>query len=128
MKFGYTILYVSDVERTVAFYESAFGLKRRFIHESGYGEMDTGGTKLAFASVELAKSNGVSFLQSPPQGPSPAVEIAFVTDDVAMAFEKAVEAGAAPIAEPKQKPWGQTVSYVRDMNGFLVELCSPVRE
>ena len=126
MKFGYTILYVSNVEKAVAFYETAFGLKRNFVHESGYGEMKTGETKLAFASVELAKSNGLSFVQPKPQGPSPAVEIAFVTDDVPTAFRKAVEAGAEPISGPKQKPWGQTVSYVRDINGFLVELCSPV--
>ena len=123
---GYTILYVSDVEQTVAFYELAFGLKRAFVHESGYGEMATGETKLAFASVEVAKSNGVSFHQALPQGPSPAVEIAFVTEDVAIAFKKAVEAGATPVAEPKEKSWGQTVAYVRDNNGFIVELCMPV--
>ena len=82
MKFGYTILYVKDVEKAVAFYESAFGLKRKFVHESGYGEMDTGETKLAFASVELATSNGVSFVPANPEGPSPAVEVAFVTEDV----------------------------------------------
>lgn len=35
MKLGYTLLYVDNVEETVAFYESAFGLKRRFIHEAG---------------------------------------------------------------------------------------------
>jgi lactoylglutathione lyase len=23
-------------------------------------------------------------------------------------------------------PWGQTVAYVRDNNGFLVELCTPM--
>jgi ribosomal protein S18 acetylase RimI-like enzyme/uncharacterized glyoxalase superfamily protein PhnB len=126
MKFGYTILYVSDVENAVAFYESAFGLRRTFVHESGYGEMATGETRLAFASVELAKSNGVSFQQALLHGPSPAVEIALVTDDVLIAFEKAVDAGATPIAVPKQKPWGQTVAYVRDINGFLVELCSPM--
>ena len=126
MKFGYTILYVKDVEKTVAFYESAFGLKRKFVHESGYGEMDTGETKLAFASVELATSNGVRFIPANPEGPSPAVEVALVTQDVAGAFAVAVKAGAVPVAEPKQKPWGQTVGYVRDLNGFLVEICSPL--
>jgi lactoylglutathione lyase len=126
MKFGYTILYVKDVEGTVAFYESAFRLKRKFVHESGYGEMDTGETKLAFASVDLAISNGVAFIEANPQGPSPAVEIAFVTDDVAEAFAVAVKAGAVPVAQPKQKPWGQTVGYVRDLSGFLVEICSPM--
>ena len=126
MKFGYTILYVKDVEKTVAFYESAFRLKRKFVHESGYGEMDTGETKLGFASVGLATSNGVSFIQANPEGPSPAVEIAFVTDDVAEAFGVAVKAGAVPVAQPKQKPWGQLVAYVRDLDGFLVEICSPL--
>ena len=126
MKFGYTILYVKDVEQTVAFYESAFGLKRKFVHESGYGEMDTGETKLAFASVELATSNGVPFVPANPEGPSPAVEVALVTQDVAGAFAVAVKAGAVPVAEPKQKPWGQTVGYVRDLNGFLIEICSPM--
>lgn len=126
MKFGYTILYVKDVEKAVAFYESAFGLKRKFVHESGYGEMDTGETKLAFASVELATSNGVPFIPANPEGPSPAVEVALVTQDVAGAFAVAVKAGAVPVAEPKQKPWGQTVGYVRDLNGFLIEICSPV--
>lgn len=61
MKFGYTLLYVKDVEKTVAFYEAAFGMKRKFVHESGYGEMDTGPTKLGFVAYALAKSNGVSF-------------------------------------------------------------------
>ena len=126
MKFGYTILYVKDVEKTVAFYESAFGLKRKFVHESGYGEMDTGETKLAFASVELATSNGVPFVPANPEGPSPAVEVAFVTDDVQAAFAVAVKAGAVTVAEPKQKPWGQTVGYVRDLNGFLVNFVPPM--
>ena len=66
MKFGYTILYVEDVEKTIEFYESAFGLNKLFIHESGdYGELDTGDTKLAFVSYELAESNDVGF--SKPQ-------------------------------------------------------------
>lgn len=94
MKFGYTILYVTDVEKTVAFYERAFGLERNFVHESGYGEMSTGNTKLGFASIELAKSNGVTFVSALPEGPSPAVEVAFVTDDVQAAFAKAIQAGA----------------------------------
>ena len=81
---------------------------------------------MAFASVELATSNGVPFIPANPEGPSPAVEIALVTEDVAGAFAVAVKAGAVPVAEPKQKPWGQTVGYVRDLNGFLIEICSPM--
>jgi catechol 2,3-dioxygenase-like lactoylglutathione lyase family enzyme len=57
MKFGYTIVYVPDVLASVEFFEKAFGLKRRFLHESGYGEMDTGTTALAFATHDLGASN-----------------------------------------------------------------------
>ncbi len=128
MKFGYTILYVKDVEKTVEFYELAFGLQRKFVHESGYGEMNTGATKLGFASVSLVHSNGVSFTEPQANAPAPPVEIALVANDIQMAYERATKAGAASVAPPKQKPWGQTVAYVRDLNGFLVELCTDIPE
>ena len=53
-------------------------------------------------------------------------EIALVTSDVAALYDRAVKTGAAAVAEPATKPWGQTVAYVRDMNGFLVESCTPL--
>ena len=111
----------------MTFYEKAFGLKRRFIHESGYGELETGDTKLAFANLELAKSNGVKFQSLPVDGAAPAFEIAFVTEDVEGAFKKAVSEGAVEVKKPIKKPWGQLVGYVRDLNGFLIEICSPVK-
>ncbi|MDQ3943293.1 MAG: VOC family protein, partial [Actinomycetota bacterium] len=58
MRFAYTIAYVRDVERSVTFYEQAFGLQRRFVDDSGqYAEMETGETTLSFASDELGASN-----------------------------------------------------------------------
>jgi hypothetical protein len=56
------------------------------------------------------------------------VEIALVTDDVAAAHAKAVQAGARALAVPVQKPWGQTVSYVRCPDGTLVELCTSINQ
>jgi len=128
MKFKWTIIYVPDVPQTVAFYEKAFGIKRSFVHESNqYAEMDTGATTLAFASDQLAQSNFDLVYTRNNKASAPAgVEIAFVTDDVAVAFKRAVAAGAEPIVDPKLKPWGQTVSFVRDQNGVLVEIASPV--
>jgi YD repeat-containing protein len=28
--------------------------------------------------------------------------------------------------DPKTKPWGQVVAYVRDKDGFLIEICTPM--
>jgi uncharacterized glyoxalase superfamily protein PhnB len=126
VKLGYVILYVRDVEATVDFYEKAFGLKRRFVHESGYAEMDTGETALAFASESVVADNGNQFTPTRPGRKPPAIEIALVSDNPAASYKRAIAAGAAGIAEPTDKPWGQVVGYVRDLNGFLVEVCSPV--
>ena len=54
MKLGYVIVYVADVAASLAFYEAAFGLKRRMLTPEGdYGELDTGATTLAFAAQAL---------------------------------------------------------------------------
>ena len=127
MKFGYAIVYVPDVLASVEFFEKAFGLKRRFVHESGYGEMDTGATALAFASHDLGASNlPGGYVKASHSGEPLGMEIALVTDDVAAAHEKAISEGAVSIKEPILKPWGQTVSYVRCPDGTLVEICSSV--
>jgi len=39
---------------------------------------------------------------------------------------RAVEAGASVVSEPAVTPWGQTVAYLRDNAGHLVELCTPL--
>jgi len=127
MRFGYTILYVSDVASSLEFYEHALGQRRRFLHESRqYAELDTGETVLAFAAHELAAAN-LPGVYRPEERPSsrPPFEVCFVTDNVQGAFDRAVEQGAAAVSSPQTKPWGQDVAYVRDPDGNLVELASP---
>lgn len=128
MKFGYTILYVPDVAASLAFFSRAFGLSQRFLHESGtYGELDTGETTLAFAAHELGEMNFPNGHVEAHRSAKPlGVEIALVTPDVAVAHQRAVAAGATELAAPVEKPWGQTVSYVRCPDGTLVELCTPI--
>ena len=128
MKFGYFIIYVADVTAAVKFYDEAFRIATRFVHEGGdYAELDTGETTLAFAAYSLGDANfpnGYTKLTdlSKPAG----AEIAFVTDDVAAALANAVSAGGTVISDAKVKPWGQTVAYVRAPDGCLIELCTPV--
>ena len=129
MKFRYTLLYVRDVAASLQFYEKAFGLKARFLAEGGqYGELEVDGpVALGFVGHSQAASNlprgfQPNDLQSRPGG----FEVAFVTDDVQSAYDKAVRAGATPAAPPAKKPWGQVIAYVRDRDGVLVELASPM--
>lgn len=128
MKLGYVIVYVSDVAKSMEFFEAAFGLTRRFLHESGtYGEFDTGSTTLSFAAKELGDANfpGGVLLASEARKPL-GVEVALVTLDVAEAHRQAIDCGARELAAPLTKPWGQIVSYVQTPDGTLVELCTPM--
>lgn len=125
MKFGYTILYVQDVKSSLDFYEKAFGFKTKFLHEGGdFGELDTGATALAFTSRQLMTQLGKN--PSAADAKSPCFEIAFTTPDVVAAVAQAVAAGAPLVQAPEHMPWGQTVAYVADLDGFLVEICTPM--
>jgi lactoylglutathione lyase len=128
MKLGYTIVYVPDVRASLSFFEQAFGLQRRFLHESGlYGELETGSTTLSFAAHSMADSNFPGgHVQAHNSAQPLGIELGLVTEDVAEAHAHAVSCGATELSPPKLKPWGQTVSYVRCPDGTLVELCTPV--
>jgi catechol 2,3-dioxygenase-like lactoylglutathione lyase family enzyme len=128
MQFGYTILYVEDVAAAIAFYERAFGLRRRFIADDAtYGELETGATTLSFAQHSLPGAFiAGGYRRNDPAQPPAGIEIGFVTDDVPAAWDAALAAGATALVPPHTKPWGQTVAYVRDSEGMLVEICTPV--
>lgn len=125
MRLGYVIVYVRSVSATVEFYEAAFGLARRFVQESGqYAEMETVGATLAFAAEEFVSETVKSFRKNRPDAEPAGSEIGLVCGDVEASYARALSAGAAGLVTPLRKPWGQVVAYVRDNNGFLVELCS----
>ncbi len=124
---GQTIIYVPDVQASLAFYEQAFGFERRFLSdEAEYGELESDGRVLGFASTELGGTNiegGV--LPLDPAGPPPGFEIVVTAEDVAAAVKQGVAAGATVATPPVEKPWGQTVAFLRAPDGHLVEVSSP---
>jgi catechol 2,3-dioxygenase-like lactoylglutathione lyase family enzyme len=128
MQFAYTLVYVPDVAASLAFFERAFGLPTRFLHESGaYGEVETGGAGATLAFVDHATARDSvqhDYVAAHSSAPPLGMEIGFTVPDVQAAFDQAVAAGASALAAPVTKPWGQTVAYVRCPDGTLVELCT----
>ena len=128
MKLGYTILFVPDVAAAVAFYEAAFGLERTSLNPA-FATMDTGATTLAFGSEanEERELGTQEFRANRLNDVLGGFQVSFVADDVAMAFDRAIAAGAGAVCPPKVMPWGQTVSRVRDLNGVLVSIVTAPR-
>ena len=129
MKYGYTIIYVKSVKETIEFYEKAFGFQQKFVTpENDYGELISGETTIAFASIELGQSNfKKEFVLTNGTEKPFGVEMAFVTENIESDFKKAIEMGASEFEPLTEKPWGQKVGYVRDNNGFLIEICTPIK-
>ena len=128
LRLGWVIVYVDEPAQAAAFYERTFGLRGEFIAPSGtYAQLDTGPTRLAFASYALGEKNFAGGVRRASVDGQPAnVEITLVADDVEGAYAQALDAGCAPLAAPEDKPQGQRVGYVRDPFGTLVELATPL--
>ncbi|RXM51476.1 MULTISPECIES: VOC family protein [unclassified Chryseobacterium] len=129
IKFKYVILYVEDVESSMNFYKNTFDSEIKFITpEKDYGELITGETTLSFTSVELASSNiKKGFLLSKAEEKPFGIELGFVTDDVENLVEKAVKNGAVLYEDITVKPWGQKTAYIKDLDHYLVEICTEIQ-
>ena len=129
IKYAYTILYVDDVPKTIAFYNKAFGFEQKFLTpENDYGEIVSGTTTIAFASIALGKSNFRNGFKKSDLNEKPfGIELAFTTEAVEKVMENAIKNGAENLEDTVTKPWGQKVGYLRDINGFIIEICTPIK-
>jgi lactoylglutathione lyase len=126
MKFGYTIIFVEDIAKTVEFYQNAFGLEAQTVTPM-FAQMKTGEVSLAFGATtnERHELAGVIDFRDNTINQDPAgIQISFVSENVEADFARTIKAGATSVIEPNVKPWGQTVSRVRDLNGVLVGIVS----
>jgi lactoylglutathione lyase len=129
MTLGWVIAYVDDPPAASAFYQQTFGLRNEFAAPDGsYAQLDTGATKLAFASYALGEKNFANGVRRADTNgkPPPNVEIVLVADDVDGAYKIALDAGCTSLAPPEDKPQGQRVAFVRDPFGNLLELATPL--
>lgn len=121
---GYVILWCENLEVAIRFYTQALGFAEKARH-GDYVELDTGPTTLSLVARRFVRDE--LHLEVPPLGPENAeVAVVVAREVVTDTFDRAVAAGATTIQPPHEQPWGQLVSYLRDPDGHLLELCSPV--
>ena len=116
--------HVPDARASADFYARAFGLTEKLALGEDYIAMETGETVLGFAQEGFfARETGLEL--APPHRDG-GQEVAFEVIDVAAAHAHALAQGASEVLAPMDKPWGQRLSYLRDPDGGLVQLCSPI--
>jgi len=125
LKFASVVLYVDDVPSVLDFYQRAFGLEPRFYDaNAGFAELGEDG------AIAIASHGAGEFMMPEAYTPGTSdrrsgVEIAFWTENVVAAFDRAVNAGALAMAAPREMPWGQTVAYVESVEGTIIGFVTP---
>jgi lactoylglutathione lyase len=117
---GYVIVYVTDLESSVAFYQDVIGLRLKFI-DAGFAEFDTGEARFA-----LYEQRRAGWLTGEDVSPGPAAEVAFLVDDLDEEARRLIELGVTVLSGPADRPWGHRTLHVADPDGFVVEFAQPI--
>lgn len=125
VRFNMIGIFVSDIGKMVEFYRDVLGIA---VKSEGdyYTLFEHEGIELGF----FARSMAPDFIEADltyPSGVNGTFSLSIDVDDfldVDDEFERIVEAGATPVAEPKDVPWGQRSSMVADPEGNMIEISS----
>ena len=121
------ILAVADVERSVAFYRDLMGFAVDALYDDPpYASMSCAGMRLSLAEQgHPAEYRPGVMMVAPPDPASAAVVLVLEVADCLAVHARLVEAGADMLAPPFSPPWGGHRFFVRDPDGYLVEVEQP---
>lgn len=111
IRFGYVIVFVSDMDKSVAFYRDVLGFPVK--HQSHkWTELDTGGTTLA---LHLADAAGHSHTHATM--PASHCHVGLTVSDVATFHKEMVAKGVHCVQPPKKQDFG-TLAIYADPDGL----------
>lgn len=120
-----TILAVSDLERSAAFYEAAFGWPAR-VREKVYVEFDLpDGRGLGLYRREGFAHNTGQAPEELPPGALAGTELYFHDTALDGAIERLYSAGARLLSERALRDWGDEAAYFADPDGNVLVVARP---
>jgi lactoylglutathione lyase len=119
---GYVILFVADLERSVAFYRDVIGVPFR-LQGDGYVEFATEGAR--FGLYDRNRLGGLTGQDATAPG-RPGGEVVFLVGDVDAEAQRLRAAGATILKGPVDRAWGHRTLHVEDPDGFVVELAEEI--
>jgi lactoylglutathione lyase len=119
-------IFVNDLPKMVEFYRDVLGFEIDWDGSGPYAEFKHEGIRFSmFERAQLPDLLG----QSPtfPSGLNGTFELAIdlpASADVDREFDRVVKAGARPVYDPRDEPWGMRSSMVADPEGNIIEIGS----
>jgi catechol 2,3-dioxygenase-like lactoylglutathione lyase family enzyme len=121
------ILAVADVGRSAAFYRDVLGFEVEAEYDDpSYATLSRAGTRLSLAEQGHPAEDrpGVAMVAPEDRARAAVVLVLEVADALAV-HDGLAAAGADLLAPPYSPPWGGHRFFVRDPDGFLVEVEQP---
>jgi catechol 2,3-dioxygenase-like lactoylglutathione lyase family enzyme len=122
-----TILAVADVDRSVAFYRDHLGFRVDATYgDPPYATLTRDGVRLSLAEQGHAAPDrpGVTMV-APDDRSRLSVVLVLEVVDAASTHAVLVAEGAPILADPYAPPWGGLRLFVRDPDGYLIEIEQP---
>jgi catechol 2,3-dioxygenase-like lactoylglutathione lyase family enzyme len=121
------ILAVADVGRSAAFYRDVLGFEVEAEYDDPpYATLSRAGTRLSLAGQGHPAEDRPGVAMVAPEDPArAAVVLVLEVADALTVHDGLAAAGADLLAPPYSPPWGGHRFFVRDPDGFLVEVEQP---
>jgi lactoylglutathione lyase len=121
---AFPVLYVTEVRRSLAFYE-LLGYEQTYQFplegDPHYVGLERGDSSLGIANAQWPEAQlGISV------GTGPRFELFVYVDDVDAEVERFRAAGYPVLQEPATMPWGERQAYLQDPEGNPVALATPI--
>ena len=123
MKFASTRLVARDIQNLVGFYERVMNKKAEWLVPT-FAEIVTPAATLA---INTADTVALFKEGSAEAGANRTAILEFQVDDVDAEFAR-LKAEVEVVLEPKTMPWGNRAAQLRDPEGTLVSMYTPVTD
>lgn len=118
-------LMAPDLEAARAFYEGALGLSPADVGDRSV-EYDTGACTLKIERDFDEETLGAFGMEPPGERRGDGAVLVIEVDDLEAVHERAVDAGADVLMEPREVSWGREMFLVRSPAGYVFEVSRPL--
>jgi lactoylglutathione lyase len=129
-RLAYVVLKVADLERSLAFYTNAVGMKEIFRYDLGGGVTEVG---VSYQSApDSALGQGVALVhesnrKEPFEHGNAFSRFVLAVPDIAATFERLAAAGAEIARTPvRYERFHATVGFAKDPDGYVIEFLQPI--
>ncbi|HVB74353.1 MAG TPA: VOC family protein [Ktedonobacteraceae bacterium] len=114
----YAIVYVSDMQRSVAFYRDTLGLTLKFT-SPGWTEFVTGTTTIA---LHVVGGGGEKLAEQQSLPPAGQAQLGFMVDDLEAAYEALLAKDVVFSLPPKTQNSGARLAVLHDPDGLGITI------